>query len=352
MNVATPHPRLRIGMIGCGAVAEALHLPAIAACRDAAATVLVDRNVQRTVSLAQRFGAARTADDYRGVVGEVDAAIVAVPHHLHAPIAIDLLRNGIHVLVEKPMALHSRDCDDMIAAARESGAVLAVGLVRRFQDPLRFVKALLDAGVLGDIANVDLREGKAFTWKVASDAAFRRDAGGVLADAGAHVLDLLAWWFGDVAIASYRDDAMGGVEADCEIRLQLPAGAEAYVELSRTRNMRNSCVIRGTRGTVEVGTKTDSAVRLSIAGAPLSLSGPVTRAGAAGVPGLVDLIQLELEDFIQAIRERRAPLVTGEDGRRSVALIEACYALRTPRLYPWEAAPQPATRPAVLAKVS
>ena len=350
MTATPPHSRLRVGVIGCGAVAQVLHLPALAGSRDAAVTVLVDRSRERTEQLARQFGVAATAADYREIMGQVDAAIVAVPHHLHAPIAIDLLRNGVHVLVEKPMALHARDCDEMIAAARDSGNTLAVGLVRRFQSPLRFVKALLDGGALGDVVDVDVREGKAFTWKVASDAAFRRDAGGVLADVGAHVFDLLSWWFGDASVDSYRDDAMGGVEADCEIRLTLPSGVPAYVELSRTRNMRNSCRIRCTRGTIEVGTKTDSSVRLTTTNA-LSLSGPVTGVGETAGASLVDLIRLELRDFFQAILNHRPPLVTGEDGRRSIALIEACYALRTPRLYPWEGSPQATAEP-VLARVS
>jgi predicted dehydrogenase len=246
------------------------------------------------------------------------------------------LNGGVHVLVEKPMALRARDCDDMIAAAAASGRLLAVGLQRRFHDSLRFAKAALDTGLLGQLTRVEIREGGAFHWQVATDALFTRPAGGVLADIGVHVLDLLVWWFGECRILSYRDDAMGGVEADCQIRVGLPGRVEAFVELSRTRELPGTALFEGPYGILEAGTKTQSRVRLALGDRRVVLDGRPIHAGAQPPESLADLCRHELEDFIGAIRQGREPLVNGSEGRKSVALIEACHAIRDTIEYPWE----------------
>ena len=129
---------------------------------------------------------------------------------------IDLLQNEIHVLVEKPMALNSGDCQAMIESAKNAGVVLAVGLVRRFYHLERFVKQVIDSMLLGKIIKFDLREGVVFGWPVVSDSIFSKhnSGGGVLIDIGVHVLDLLLWWFGNYETVEYYDDSMGGVEAE------------------------------------------------------------------------------------------------------------------------------------------
>ena len=328
---------LRVAIIGCGAVAELVHLPSLVTIPGTEASLLVDNNPQRASQLAAAFNVPATSTDYRDAVGRADAAIVAVPHHLHAPVAVELLTGGLHVLVEKPMALSTRDCDGMIAAADAAGRVLSVGLLRRFHDSLRFAKNTLDNGLLGRLTAVSIREGAVYRWKVTSAAMFTPPAGGVLADAGAHVLDLLVWWFGDCEILEYHDDAAGGVEADCEIIVGLPNGLRAVVELSRTRNLPTTAVFEATHGVLEVGTKTDSTVRLALGDARVALAGKPTAPGAKPPSSLVDMCRRELMDFRDAIRDGRAPLVTARDGRKSVALIEACYGMRRPLEYSWEA---------------
>ena len=212
--------KLRIAVIGCGAVAERVHLPALARSRFAEAAVLVDTSPERAGRLAAAFGVPRIASDFRTVIGQVDAAIVGVPHHVHASVAGALLDARVPVLVEKPMALTTADCDTMIAAAERTGSVLAIGLLRRCAPALQWVKQAVDGGAIGRIESFALHEGSVYAWPVASASMFRPEGGGVLADAGAHVLDLALWWFGDWRRLSYKDDARGGVEADCLIELE------------------------------------------------------------------------------------------------------------------------------------
>jgi len=328
--------RLQCAVIGGGAVAERVHLPAIARCPGIEASVIVDASADRARQVAGQFGVRRIATDYREVVGEVGAAIVGVPHQLHAKVAVDLLDAGIPVLVEKPMALTPEDCDRMIAAADRSGAVLAVGLLRRCSPSLQWVKRALEADALGPITSFELLEGAVYRWPVASPSMFRVEGGGVLADAGAHALDLVLWWLGDYRSVVYRDDAMGGVEADCLVELEMESGARGRVELSRTRDLRNSCVIKGERGTIEVGTKTDSVVSLSWDGGP-TLSGRGVVASRPSPTNLVDLFEPQLRQFIAAIRFGEAPVVSGREGRRSIELLAECYRTRQLWTHHWDA---------------
>lgn len=326
--------RVRLAVLGCGAVAQIHHLPAIAASGQAEAAVVVDADAARARAVAERFGVPASATDWREALDGIDAAVIALPNSLHAPVAVDLLRRGVPVLVEKPMALLVAECDEMIAAAEAGGAILAVGLDFRFFDSTRWVKEFLDSGVLGELRGFDLRQGVIPRWPFATDFLLRKETagGGVLADFGVHVLDLLLVWLGEWDAIDYRDDAQGGIESDCELRLRMRSGLEGEVEISRTRNLRNTCIFEGERGSLEVGIwDPDPAISLKLGGQEIPLAG---RAGESRLT-FQDVFVRQIDDFVQAIREGREPFVPGREGRRSQELIEACYAARQPLELPW-----------------
>lgn len=327
---------VKLAVIGCGAMARNIHMPVIALSDHIELTVLVDKFLPRARELADEYDVPTVVDDYQEIMDKADAAIVALPNYLHAPVTLDLLRSGMHVLVEKPMALKTGACDEMIKAANNPGAILAVGLVRRFYESSQFVKQMIGSGLLGNIFNFDFQEGTVFSWPVASDFMFRKEAagGGVLTDIGVHVLDLLLWWLGDYGGVEYYDDAMGGVEADCRLHLRLQCGASGIVELSRTRNLRNTCIICGERGTLEVGNDFNPVVRLKTRSQDVALTGHVMR-GSAADKSIRDAFRRQLDDFVNAILYHREPFIPGQEGRRAVELIETCYAVRQPLKQPW-----------------
>jgi len=333
--------KVRLAVVGCGAVAQIHHLPAIAVSGRVEAAVLVDADEKRARALADRFGVPEVATDFRDLPGRVEAAVVALPNSLHAPVSIELLRRGVHVLVEKPMATTVRECDEMIAAAGAGRTVLAVGLDFRFFDASLFVRNLLRDGLLGEIRRFDLRQGVIPRWPFATDFLLKKEmaGGGVLADFGVHVLDLLLWWLGDWTEVEYRDDALGGVESDCEMRLTLGSGLTGTVEISRTRNLRNTCIFEGERATLEAGIwDSDPEIRLSIADREVALAGHARREGGSGL-NFADVFVRQIDDFARAIRRGREPFVPGSEGRRSLALIEACYERRRPLVLPWSVVP-------------
>jgi predicted dehydrogenase len=349
MSSPAGHPdRLRVAVVGCGAIAQLQHLPALAASRSARATVLVDRDVERARALARRWGVPRVVADAAEIGGDADAAIVALPNHLHAPVTVDLLRRGLHVLVEKPMAPTVADCDAMIEAAAAAGRALAVGLEFRFFDATATVRELLDASLVGEIESFDLVQGVIPRWPFESDFVLRKETagGGVLADYGVHVLDQLLCWLDDWKEVGYRDDSRGGVEADAELELTFAGGLAGRVEVSRTRNLRNTCRFVGSGGLLEVGVwDPDPDVTLRLPGREAQLVGRARRGERPTT--FADAFLRQLDDFAAAVREGREPRVPGREGRRTIELVEACYARRQPWVMPWDAPPEIGAPPLV-----
>jgi predicted dehydrogenase len=326
--------KLTLAIIGCGAQTRLHHLPVLAHCERIKVTALADKALPLARELAGQYNVPMATDDYRRVFDTAEAALVVLPHHLHAPVTVDLLENRLHVLLEKPMALRTSECDRMIQAAERSGTVLAIGLDFRFFNFTRFLKSVFDTGLLGKIDRFEMREGHIPDWPLASDYLLRREmGGGVLADVGAHVLDLLLWWLGDYEKFEYCDDSQGGVEANCELSLQLKSGTAGVVELSRTRFLKNTWVFRGEKGTLEAGFF-QPIVRLQLKDQPLVLSGEVLH-GGDGHDNFLAAFRRQFDDFVDAVRQARSPFVSGTEGRRAVQLIEACYSNRHPLAYPW-----------------
>jgi len=325
----------RLAIIGCGAAAERVHLPALSKI-GLKPVLLVDRNLQRAQVLAEKFRVENVSEDYQENIGEFDAAIVAVPHHIHTQVTVDLLGNGVHVLVEKPMATTAAEAQEMQDAVQRTGTTLAVGMFWHFRNIQRWVKGALDAGILGQIESFDFQEGSIFDWPVVSDFTFLKETGGgVLMDTGAHVLDLLLWWLGDVTEFTYHDDSLGGVEANCEMNLTLASGAKGFVTLSRTRTLRTTAIIRGTKGELEVGLSTD---RLR-ADPPGLLEFKVGRQKGSrlGSQKSGNSFELQLIDWTTAIETGRQPSVSGESTSRSIALIENLKAHSQTMEQPWSA---------------
>lgn len=328
---------LRIGLIGCGAVVELLHLPALLRRPDLRVTAAIDRSMDRARLIAESFPGATAFTSYAEAVSAMDAAIVALPNRFHAEAGCDLLRKGIHVLMEKPLAVTTAECERLQAAAMQGNAVLAAAMVRRFPESTRFVSRFLQSGMLGRIERVEMQMGGVFNWPVASDALFRADlsGGGVLIDAGVHGLDLLIHWLGDVEQVNYFDDSLTGVESECRLELVLRSGTRCVLEFSRIRNLSGACHIHGTNGSLRVGSGFDPELQLRIQNSESTLSGRIAGDQPPAVRTLEDAFDAQLEDFVDAITKQRPPLAPASEARKAIAVIETCYRNRQPIALPW-----------------
>jgi predicted dehydrogenase len=331
------HAKIRIAILGCGAVAERAYLPVLARMADARVTVLVDTNATRREQLASRFNVGQTCGSIDECYALFDAAIVALPHALHASAGIKLLARRKAVLVEKPMAVSMAECDAMIQAAEQTGTLLAVGLMRRFIWAHRLTRCLIDSAVFGRVESFDIREGFIYGWPVESDFFFRKEAagGGALFDTGAHTLDCLLYWLGDFAEVEYFDDAEGGVDANCLLSVRLQNGASGVVELSRTRQLRNTALIRCERGVLEVGLF-ENRLKLACADQNYMVGGEVENVEEPHKrQDYLELMRAQLDDFIAAMRSGRKPEVDGQSAKSSIRLIETCYRQRKPLPQLW-----------------
>lgn len=323
----------RLAFIGCGAIVEHFHIPAIQKLK-LKPSIFIDPDLDRAESMSKYF-AGKVSSDYKEMMDEFDAAIVAVPHNLHSTICTDLLRNKKHVLVEKPMATTIAECNEMNMAAKENNATLAVGLFRRFLHSAQWVRTFIRSGRLGEVEHFVFREGSVYSWPVTTDSFWKKEkaGGGVLIDTGSHALDLLIWWVGGFESVDYEDDSYGGVEADCILNLKLKSGAEGTVELSRTRNLGSHATITGSKGSLQVDLCTNK-----IKSDPLELT-EMSFNGFKGTKfpkqSLGSLFTDQMRNWLEAIIAGKKPYVNGWEGAKAIALINICYQNRKLWSLPW-----------------
>jgi len=226
------------------------------------------------------------------------------------------------------MALNTEDCDEMINSASDSSVILTVGMVCRFYRASQLIKQLIDDGLFGDIVSFDLRQGNVWKWPAKDDLMFDREkGGGVLTAVGPHGLDLLQWWLGEYEQVEYNDDTMGGVEANCEIDLTLKNGAKGVIELSRTRRLRNTYILRGKCDEVEIDCSFNPLIRLKSQALDLVLEGQVTLNNKRD-SSILDAFRRQFKDFLLSILNEKGPFVTPESAKNAVKLIENCKAVR------------------------
>jgi predicted dehydrogenase len=313
-------------------------------------TAVVDPVIERARHLVREYARmGGNADEIRigqrvsEITDYIDAAVVASPHNSHEHLAVELASAGVHCLVEKPMALTVASCQRMQVAARATDVLMAVAHVRRLFPCARWVKSFVDANCLGKIHTVHWREGAPYDWPLVSPSLFQRNVagGGVLADTGPHVFDLLCWWFGseDAEVISCRDTSLGGAESEAEIELRL-SDITVSAQFSRLRTLDNCCHIYGTRGSLQIGIDVPATFVVRM------LDGRVTDTGVApAVPPAQDKWELlfteQLRNFAAAISGNERVYADASDGIAVVNLLEACYAARQSKVLEWRSAEWP-----------
>lgn len=322
--------KLRLGIIGCGAIAENSHLPAALSSSLVDLVAICDANESRLRYIQRQFGLDRViaVSDYRQLCGVVDAVILALPNRLHAPIGCELLSQGIHVLCEKPLATSRKECEQLCSSARKTHSVLAVGYYSRHYPSTELVRALIRSRFLGRLQSFDYEYGNAGGWETLSGYNLTRKdcGGGVLVVSGSHFLDRLLYFFDAVSVAGYADDCRGGVDANCVVILECNANEDAVggrVTLSRTHKLANRMRIVGQRGVLEIAEGQNNSVTFYPAEGGIRHDLSYLN-GEPSING-ENAFEMELEDFIRAVKNGTQPKTSGEQSIPLATIFEKCY---------------------------
>lgn len=341
---------LRTALIGPGKVADT-HARALQALSQFVA--VCGRDATKTVTFAERYNIAAYADLSEMLRDErIDALVICTPHPQHTENALVALNMGIHVLIEKPMAITLTDCDRMLDAAQQHNAKIGVISQRRWYEPVQRVKAAIDSGkigepVLGIVQVLGWRSPEYFemdAWR----GTWAGEGGGVMVNQAVHQLDLFQWLMGPIQeVYGYwanLNHPTIEVEDTAIAVVRFENGALGSIILSNSQKpgLYSKIHIHGRSG-ASVGVQTEGG-SVFIAGIPMQVDPAVNDIWA--VPGEEHLLEgwttqdrargdqveivshyhyLQIQDFLQAIQENREPYVNGTEGRKGVELFTAIY---------------------------
>ena len=192
---------MKIAIIGCGTIANSAHIPAYLKNENVEIKWFCDIIPERADAAVKKYGCGSAVYDYHEILGddEIEAVSVCTPNNVHAQISIDFLNAGKNVLCEKPAARTYAEALTMQQAQHETGKILNIGVVNRFNDGVNKIKQLIDDGDIGNVYQVYISFrshrsipgiGGAFTNKSIA-------GGGVLIDWGVHFLDIVMYCCGD-----------------------------------------------------------------------------------------------------------------------------------------------------------
>ena len=328
---------MHFAVAGCGVISR-FHLDAIRSIEDAALCGVYDPVEASARAAAQAYGT-RAYPDYDALLADpqVDAVCICTPSHLHAPLALQAVAAGKHVLIEKPVALTLEDCDAVAAAARAAGVQVGVVSQLRYGPAVARVKRALESGALGRITRCDLYM-KYFRPQSYYDSGTWRgtqamDGGGALMNQGIHGVDLVRYLMGP-ADSIYA--LSGTLVRDIEVEDTLTAvvawhcGAQGVIQASvgDYPGFPRRIELNGESGTIIL--EEDRIVKWEVAGdsayhiyeqEPAPEVRSHSEAGAIDPSGHV----AQLRNFIDAVRGEGTLLVDEAEGRKALALVLAAY---------------------------
>jgi predicted dehydrogenase len=246
---------IRLGVIGCGGVAELRHLPALRRVKGVEVVALADVDSSRLERVARQLGTAQRYIDYSDLIerGDVDAVAVCVPPALHVAVARAALEAGKHVFIEKPLALRLTECDLLLESADAHVALkVMVGFNLRWHRLVRAAREIIRRGELGEIKLVSttftsgVRLGEDFAdWR-----RHKETGGGALFELGVHHFDLLRFLLGceveEVSASSAPSDETATFIARME------DGAQVVSAFSEGTGENHAVEVYGARGWLRV----------------------------------------------------------------------------------------------------
>lgn len=344
--------KLKTGIIGCGKVAH-LHAKALINLDQSDFFAVTSRSEANRNDFTSRYHVKAYKNVSEMVKNEkIDVVVVCTPHPAHKEPCIIAMESGAHVLVEKPLAACLADCDEMIRVSEQTGKILGVVSQRRFYESSMRIRRAIDDGkigspVLGVVYMMSWRD-EAYYRSDPWRGKWNEEGGGVLVNQAPHQLDLLQWYMGEpvelFGIWANLNHPYIEVEDTAVAVIRFRNGGIGNIVVSNSQNpgIYTKVHIHGENG-ASVGLQTDAG-SMFVAGMTGIQEAPYNDIWT--IPGeekyqkewkeqdsaffkninpMEYYIQLQVEDFISAILENRKPLITGEEGRKTVELFTAIY---------------------------
>jgi Predicted dehydrogenases and related proteins len=260
--------KINIGIIGCGKITQVRHIPEYEAHPDVIIRGFYDMDEERTKELAEKYNCKAYASHEELLADtQIDAVSVCVANHAHAPITIEALKAGKHVLCEKPMAITLEDCEEMVAVAKENNRYLMIGQNQRLAKAHQKAKELIRQGIIGEVLTFRTTFGHSGPEKWSIDSGkdvwfFDKSKAvmGAMADLGIHKTDVIQYIIGQKIVETQarlvtidKRDAKGelvGVDDNAICIFQMENGAFGTMTASWTYygEEDNTTIIYGTKG--------------------------------------------------------------------------------------------------------
>jgi len=329
---------MNVGILGGGNI-SGTHARAAAAIPGVRVVAFHGANRERTAALAEPYDAP-VYDTLAEFLGHRPMDIVAIgsPSGLHAQQGIAAARQGLHVLVEKPLDITTASADELIAACDVAGVKLGIFFQDRLRPAVVEIKRLIDSGELGTPVMIAGRVRwyrppeyySASKWR----GTWALDGGGALMNQAIHTVDLVQWMFGPVtrvsATVATRIHTIE-VEDTAAAVIDFTSGAIGTIEAATSLfpGYPRRLEVTGSNGTLVL--EDDKLVRIDLrSSAPSAAAAPVEvpppENTSSPVVSDAGAHQRVIEDFIRAIQTNTVPSCDGREGRRSVELVEAIYA--------------------------
>ncbi len=310
---------LRIGLIGCGRIAQA-HLDVLPEIEDSQVVAVCDINPELAQGTAERLECQGYSSFEEMVAQEqLGAVVVCTPPADHCKTVIACLKHGLHVLCEKPLALTMAETEQMYETARQQDRVLMLASKFRHMRAMIVAKAHLAAGVIGDPVFFFNK----FSGRIDMSTRWNSDpkiaGGGVLIDNGTHSVDITRYLLGPVTrVTAQAPTSLQNLEVEDSVSLFLVCG-RAVGSVNLTWSLDNLedpfFKIEGTEGIMHIGWK-ESRYRLYRSTEWVSFGEPYNKLMAMGNQD---------RHFVEVVTGKTASLINEEDGLESVRAIQAAY---------------------------
>lgn len=323
---------MRVGIVGAGLQAKR-RAPAFAKAGDVQIVVISAEHLDNAKALAAQYNCeAEQGWEWVGKRKDLDVILVCTPPHLHEKISILAMETGKDVLCEKPLARTLEECERMIAVSKKTGKLLKCGFNHRHHPAILEAKKMADAGKLGKLLFVRSRYG--ITGEPGREKEWRTDpaqaSGGHLMEQGIHAVDLSRWFLGEFDhVACYRMTQywpFGELEDNAFMMMHAKEGktASVHTSLLQWKNL-FSFEVYGEEGYVEVEGLGGSYGTETLRYCPKRYFKPF-EVTTTEFRGDDKSWLLEWKEFASALKEKRVPLGSAQDGMEAMRLVLDGYA--------------------------